>query len=102
MIVRAVTVWVKSQFETEFERATFENHRGSLLEPGVLRFDVLKCEERSGEYLLYEVYQSEEAVQSHKSTSHYKKWRETVEPWMEKARSGSGFTVLAPLSEDAW
>ena len=42
MIVRTIKVFVKREYVAEFEEATLANHLGSLQEPGVLRFDVLK------------------------------------------------------------
>ena len=102
MTVRAVTVWVKAQYSREFEAATRENHEGSIREPGVLRFDVLKSADRAGEYLLYEVYASDDAVDAHKLTAHYLKWRSAVEPLMEKPRVGNGYSVIVPTGEDNW
>ena len=46
MIVRAIRVYVKPEAAEAFERATVENRAGSIKEPGVLRFDVLRA--RSG------------------------------------------------------
>ena len=102
MTVRAVTVWVKAQYSREFEAATRENHEGSIREPGVLRFDVLKSADHPGEYLLYEVYASDEAVDAHKRTAHYLKWRNEVENFMEKPRMGNGYSVIVPTGEDSW
>lgn len=96
MIVRAVTVWVKPDQCEAFEEATRENHLGSLREPGVMRFDVLRDETNPGLYMLYEMYRSEEATLLHKETEHYKRWRERVEPMMEKPRSGWALRVLYP------
>jgi len=45
MIVRAIEVQVKPERAAEFVAATLENHRNSLREPGVLRFDVLQSAE---------------------------------------------------------
>jgi hypothetical protein len=45
MIVRAIEILVKPERTAEFIAATLENHRGSLREPGVLRFDVLQSAE---------------------------------------------------------
>jgi hypothetical protein len=42
MIVRAIEILVKPERTAEFIAATLANHRGSLREPGVLRFDVLQ------------------------------------------------------------
>jgi autoinducer 2-degrading protein len=89
MIVRAIRVYVKRESVEAFERATVENRAGSIGEPGVLRFDVLKSAERPAEYLLYEVYADEKATADHKETAHYKKWREAVEPMMARGRESS-------------
>jgi autoinducer 2-degrading protein len=102
MLIRAVTVWVTSKSVGDFEVATAANHRGSILEPGVLRFDVLRSTDHPGEYLLYEAYESEEAAEAHKHTTHYKKWKEIVEPMMERPREGRSFSVLAPTNRESW
>jgi autoinducer 2-degrading protein len=96
MIVRAVTVWVKPDQCEAFEEATRHNHLGSIAEPGVVRFDVLRDENDPGVYMLYEMYVSEEAALLHKETDHYKTWRAAVEPMMARARSGWALTVLHP------
>ena len=102
MLVRAVTVWVKSESIRDFETATAANHRGSIMEPGVLRFDALRNTDNAGEYLLYEVYESPAAADAHKNTIHYKKWKETVEPMMERPREGRSFSVVAPTDPESW
>ena len=102
MIVRAIRVFVKPGSEAAFEKASLANHKGSIAEPGVLRFDVLACEDRTGEYLLYEVYDSEAATEAHKLTAHYKKWREEVSRLMARDREGSAYRVLAPTDRKAW
>lgn len=94
MIVRAVRVHVVQGNYEEFEAATLENRQGSLTEPGVVRYDVLKDETNPGEYLLYEMYRSPEAALQHKETDHYQKWRATVAPMMRSPREGSEFTLL--------
>ncbi len=90
---------VKPEFYAAFEAATYKNHRGSLEEPGVLRFDVLRDEKSPGTYVLYEVYANPEAVLAHKETDHYKAWRSTVEEMMEKPREGLDLEVLYPELE---
>ena len=98
MIARVVSIRVKPEFYEAFEAVTYQNHRGSVEEPGVARFDVLRDEQNRGTYLLYEVYTSSEAVAAHKETDHYKAWRAAVEPMMEKPREGTDFSVLYPQS----
>ncbi len=102
MIVRAVEVQVKPGREAEFIAATLANHRGSLAEPGVLRFDVLQSAEDSSSFVLYEVYRDEAAIQAHKETAHYQAWKKAVEPMMAAPRKGRPFDVLAPTDPKAW
>ncbi|WP_027856844.1 putative quinol monooxygenase [Marinobacterium jannaschii] len=40
-------------------------------EPGCLVFDVLEAREEPDTFYLYEIYQSEAALQAHKETGHY-------------------------------
>ena len=99
MIARVVSITVKPEFYEAFEAVTYQNHRGSVEEPGVVRFDVLRDEKSPGSYTLYEVYANREAVLAHKETEHYKAWRAAVEEMMEKPREGTDFYVLYPTSE---
>ncbi|MGC8766146.1 MAG: putative quinol monooxygenase [Brevinematia bacterium] len=72
MIVTIVNVWVKSEFREEFIKATIENHKNSIKEPGNLRFDFLQSKEDPNYFVLYEAYDSEESAKAHKETKHYK------------------------------
>jgi autoinducer 2-degrading protein len=102
MIVRAIEVQVKPGRAAEFIAASLPNHRGSLTEPGVLRFDVLQSAEDPSSFLLYEVYRDEAAIQAHKETAHYQAWKKAVEPLMAVPRKGRPFNVLAPTDPEAW
>lgn len=102
MIVRLIRVSVKSDSVAAFEAATQLNHVGSLNEPGVLRFDVLRNPDQPGVYLLYEVYASQQAADAHKETTHYTEWKETVADMMARPRESETFDVVAPKREDAW
>jgi autoinducer 2-degrading protein len=102
MIVRAIEVQVKPGKAAEFIAASLENHRGSLAEPGVMRFDVLQSAEDPSSFLLYEVYRDEAATQAHKETAHYQTWKQAVEPLMAGPRRGRPFNVLAPTDPKAW
>jgi autoinducer 2-degrading protein len=102
MIVRAIEIQVQSERVAEFIAATMENHRGSLREPGVLRFDVLQSGEDPARFLLYEVYRDEEAIKAHKETPHYEAWRKAVDPLMAAPRKGWAYNVVAPLDPAAW
>ena len=102
MIVRLIRVHVKPDAVEAFEEATRRNHRGSIAEPGVLRFDVLRNPDKTGEYVLCEVYASHQATLQHKQTEHYAEWNNAVEPMMAAPRESEAFEVVEPTAEDAW
>lgn len=102
MIVRTVEILVKPERVEEFIAATLANHRGSVREPGVLRFDVLQSGEDPARFLLYEAYRDEAATRAHKETPHYEAWRQAVEPLLAVPRKGSAYQVLAPTDPEAW
>ena len=68
MIVTCVHVKVRPEKIQEFIEAMTLNHRGSVEEPGNLRFDVLQQADDPARFMIYEAYESEEAVRLHKET----------------------------------
>ena len=74
---------------------TTYNHENSRKEPGNVRFDVLRDNKDPNKFLLYEVYENEDAAAAHKQTEHYNKWRETVAPMMATPRSSIPTTPVA-------
>lgn len=102
MIVTIVKVYVKTEHVDQFIAATLENHKGSVEEPGNLRFDILQHRDEPACFTLYEAYESEEAAAKHKETPHYLKWRDTVAPWMAKPREGAPHRVIAPTESSQW
>ena len=71
MIVTFVHVFVAEDHIQDFIRATIENHKESVKEPGNLRFDILRDAADPAKFVLYEAYESEEASAAHKNTRHY-------------------------------
>jgi (4S)-4-hydroxy-5-phosphonooxypentane-2,3-dione isomerase len=102
MIVTLVHVWVNEYSIKDFIAATVENHQQSLKEPGNLRFDILQDAGDPAKFVLYEAYESEEAVTAHKSTAHYLKWRDTVAGWMIQPRRGEKHVIVCPLDKAQW
>ena len=96
MYVTIVDVLVKAGNVDEFIQATRLNHEASVQEPGNRRFDILQSDENPQQFVLYEAYATEEDAREHKKTSHYLNWRETVQDWMERPRSGITYTGIFP------
>jgi len=94
MLTVIVRVRVKPGFEGPFTEATLENARRSVLEPGIARFDVLRQRDDPCSFVLIETYRTADAPATHKSTSHYARWRDAVEPMMAEPRAGTRFDQL--------
>lgn len=99
MIVTLVHAYVKEEFISSFIEATRVNHENSINEPGNFRFDIIQDQQMPSRFILYEAYLSDQAAIAHKETLHYKKWRDTVAPWMEKPREGVKYNLLFPASK---
>ncbi|MEM6764563.1 MAG: antibiotic biosynthesis monooxygenase [Bacteroidota bacterium] len=102
MIVTCVHIHVKPESIEAFKQATLLNHLGTIKEPGNIRFDFLQQEDQPDTFLLYEVFESEEAVKAHKQTEHYLNWREAVNDMMAQNRKGVRHTLLAPTDLALW
>jgi autoinducer 2-degrading protein len=64
------------------------------------RFDIATADDPAAHDL--EVFDSEEAVNLHKQTSHYLKWRDTVQEWMAEPRRGIRYDVVEPSDRSLW
>lgn len=102
MVVTLVHIWVKEQFVEDFIRATIDNHENTLKEPGNMRFDFLSDASDKTKFVLYEVFESEDAIAAHKSTAHYLRWRDTVADWMAQPRQGMKHLAICPTEASLW
>jgi len=102
MIVTCVHVNVRPENVQEFIEAMIENHKASVQESGNLRFDVLQEADNPCRFMIYEAYESQEAVDLHKTTPHYIRWRDTVKDWMADTRYGIRYNILEPSDRSQW
>lgn len=96
MLIVHVHVRVQAGLVDEFIRATLENARSSVLEPGIARFDVIQQSDDPTRFILVEVYRDAEASAKHKEAAHYLKWRDTVAEMMAEPRSSVKFANVYP------
>jgi len=68
----------------KFKAAILENATASVKEPGCRQFDVLFEDSDPHHVFLYEVYDDETALEAHRATAHFKKFRETTAPMIAK------------------
>ena len=96
MITQLVCLVVSPENLDALVREAVENARQSLLEGGVRRFDVLQQVDNPTQLVLYEVYDSTEALESHRQTTHFKRWQEKALPLLSKPRERTLYQMLEP------
>ena len=60
--------------------------RESKKEPGVRQFDILQEVDAPEHFILYEVYENPEALESHRLSAHFKRWQEVGVPLLSEPR----------------
>jgi quinol monooxygenase YgiN len=101
MFIVHVYAQVKPEHVEAFREASLENARESLKEPGVARFDLVQEIDDPTRFALLEVYRTEADPAKHKATTHYAKWRDTVESMLAEPRTRTKYRNLAP-GEPGW
>lgn len=101
MLIVHVHVHVKPESIEAFRRASLENARKSVREPGVARFDVLQNRDDRARFVLVEVYRTAEAPAQHKATAHYQLWRDTVAGMMAEPRTSVQYDNVFP-DDEGW
>jgi quinol monooxygenase YgiN len=94
MLIVHVHVHVKPDCVEVFKRATIENARARVNEPGIARFDVVQQENDPSRFVLVEAYRTADAPAAHKQTAHYIKWRDTVALMSAEARGSVKYTEV--------
>ena len=90
-----VYIDVKPDCVDKFAEVCVYNHDNSRKEAGNIRFDVLQDKDNPTKFMLYEVFEDDDAIAFHKTTEHYKKWAETAEECMASPRSKTSVNALA-------
>lgn len=101
MIIVHVFVHVTPDTVDAFASASIENARHSLLESGVVRFDVIQQDDDPTKFLLIEVYRTPADPALHKETAHYATWRDTVATMMAEPRRSVKYRAVFP-EESEW
>lgn len=96
MLIVQVFVHVLPQHVDAFLAATLDNAQNSVQEPGVVRFDVLQEADDASRFSLIEIYRDADAPAAHKTTAHYARWRDAVEPMMAEPRSNAKYRAVFP------
>ena len=63
----------------EFHLAMGENAANARLEPGCRRFEIQQVLERPAEFVLWEVYDDQAALEAHYQTAHFARWKQAAQ-----------------------
>ncbi len=102
MIVTCVYVHVKPDAVDRFINETIINHRQTVKEAGNVRFDFIQQTDDRCRFMLYEVFESEQAAAEHKNTAHYQAWRDSVADFMDEPRKGVRYNIIEPSDVTRW
>jgi autoinducer 2-degrading protein len=96
MLALVVSLKVKPDKRTQFLEAAEDDSTCSVRdEPGCLRFDVVQDEADPNHFFFYEVYRDEAALEAHRQTPHYPRWRRAAETCLaEPSQVTRAATVL--------
>ena len=94
LFVNAVDLDIVPAEREKFLAAITENGAASVTEPGCRRFDILNLASDPNHFFLYEIYDNEAALKSHRETAHFKKYAATVSNMVAK-RDARPMSVVA-------
>jgi autoinducer 2-degrading protein len=84
MIVQVVYLEVKDGELDAFLKVASANIAESKKEEGVAQFDLLQQADAPNQFMLYEVYKDESALEAHRKTAHFQYWLEVGVPLLTK------------------
>lgn len=94
LFVNAVDLDIVPAEREKFLAAITENGAASVKEPGCRRFDILNLASDPNHFFLYEIYDNEAALKSHRETAHFKKYMATTGNMIAK-REARPMSVIA-------
>jgi len=97
MFALIVSLKVKPEMRERFLEAAADDSTCSVRdEPGCRRFDVLQDQADPNHFFFYEVYRDEAALEAHRATPHYPRWRRAAEVCLAEASQPIRCTTIFP------
>ena len=100
MHIVLVHIHIKAEAIDDFKKATIENARNSVKEPGIAQFSCLQQAEDPSRFTLLEVYRTPDDQLKHRETKHYQVWRDAVADMMADPRQGIKYVIVYPNDEE--
>ena len=99
MFVQLVHFEVKPGRIDKFLDVFRGNIVGGRQEPGIVRFDLLQSADAENTFMMYEIFESEDALEDHRKTDHYKATVAGLEGLLVRPRSKSFMRLALPELE---
>lgn len=94
MLIQLVNIKVKEGTRDVFLEAFKINCDGTRQEPGNIRFDLLHDPDDNNNFFVYEIFESDAALDDHRETQHYKKCVKMIDPITLNGRTKTYFTPI--------
>lgn len=94
MLIQLVNIQVEDGKRDRFLEAFTINCNGTRQEPGNIRFDLLHDPEDVNNFFVYEIFESEAALDEHRKTAHYQTCVEMIDPITIGGRTKTYFTPV--------
>ena len=89
-----VKLYIKEECIEQFKEISLYNSQNSRKEPGNYCFDLVQSVDSPTLFFLYELYESDESIEHHRTTEHYKNWRDAVADMMSQPREAIKAEVI--------
>ena len=100
MYIFQVHHYIKPDQVETYKASVLENARKTVLEPGVIRFDVFQDSADPTHFSLFEVYQDLAARDAHLTTEHFLMWKDVYLATQARKGNGDEFIALFPEEGD--
>lgn len=97
-----VKATVNPSSELPFFALASQASRSLLLQPGVLRYDILRNNEDKQKFLMIKVFKDVSDLDAHKTTSFYTDYTREAEPLMQEPRQTARYNTLFPTQSSGW
>ena len=95
MVIVQIYLTIKKESIDDFIKFTNDNVSNSVKEAGVKRFECFRDLDADNKFILFEMFNSVEDQNSHRETSHYKRWKENTAHMMEIPYTRSSLEYIA-------
>lgn len=96
LLVQQQTLVVKAEAADAFRRSWTDLGYNALVEPGVVRCDLLQSDEEPTTFVARKVFRHAAALEAHEASEHYARWQAAVQPALGGAATGGLLDTISP------